>query len=339
MCARIKRVPLDKSSPADLKALRAFSLVFISIRICNVVSIHMSIVYVMTLSIHYKVDNKKVFYKKQKKSIMRKNILLYTACMKISFFEEYPTEETMKTLDLIHWESTVFLASPSFIEYRRLCTLYTSKYPHVTFGWWPTVSGSYWISALSDPQSLEKTFTEIISSSHEHKVPVLIDLELPRSRLTCIKNILHIRNNKKRIDSFFKEASLHNIALFTAEYPSPNNLMYALWKLLGLSPRLSLPHTKIPMCYSSMVRTSFGEKILKRIQVFEHRFANKHTDRVCFGLGTIATGVTGNEPLLSIRRFENDLTWARESGMREVFIFRLGGLNTEYLSMIEKFLE
>ena len=55
------------------------------------------------------------------------------------------------------------------------------------------------------------------------------------------------------------------------------------------------------------------------------------------GLGTIATGVQGNEPLLSKKSLKRDLTLAKNLGVREVVIFRLGGLNKKYKEVLEEF--
>ncbi|MEK6905405.1 MAG: hypothetical protein AABX24_03300, partial [Nanoarchaeota archaeon] len=55
------------------------------------------------------------------------------------------------------------------------------------------------------------------------------------------------------------------------------------------------------------------------------------------GYGTIALGVGGNEPILSPQQLEKDLQIALEVGVKEVVLFRLGGLNKKYAKVLEKF--
>jgi hypothetical protein len=58
--------------------------------------------------------------------------------MKINFFEEYPTEENMKKLDMIDWPAMVFIAASSIKDFESLRDYYVRKYPQITFGWCKT---------------------------------------------------------------------------------------------------------------------------------------------------------------------------------------------------------
>ncbi len=55
------------------------------------------------------------------------------------------------------------------------------------------------------------------------------------------------------------------------------------------------------------------------------------------GLGTIAKGVFGNEPILSPANLEEDLHFLYKHSIDTAVIFRLGGLNEKYLSIIMKY--
>ena len=55
-------------------------------------------------------------------------------------------------------------------------------------------------------------------------------------------------------------------------------------------------------------------------------------------LGTIAHGINGDEPILSSGNLEEDLEFVKTSGFKKVIIFRLGGLNKEYINVLEKFI-
>lgn len=253
--------------------------------------------------------------------------------MKINFFEEYPTEENIAKLDLINWPSTILLAAPSLKEFENI----RAKYSNITFGWWSTIPGSYWVSAIANPSDLERLFSELTSKAHEKELPVLIDLELPIKKHLYFKNIFHIWSNKKRISRFFIEAPNFNLKLYTAEYPSFNKLLYQFWKLLGISPSFEFQHTKLPMVYSSMGLKYFGNKIWKGVKKFEKEFAQTNHKNVGFGLGTIAVGVLGNEPILKPQDLKADIAWAKECGVDEIFIFRLGGINSDYKLIFEEF--
>tara|TARA_Y100000034_G_C6792545_1_gene354955 strand:- start:511 stop:825 length:315 start_codon:yes stop_codon:yes gene_type:complete len=55
------------------------------------------------------------------------------------------------------------------------------------------------------------------------------------------------------------------------------------------------------------------------------------------GLGTIATGILGDEPILSVQELKRDLDEMQERGINDVVIFRLGGMNRRYKNVLQKF--
>lgn len=255
--------------------------------------------------------------------------------MKINFFEEYPTEENMAKLDMVDWPTTILVAASSLKEFESIRVSYSRKYPRITFGWWPIIAGSYWISSFANPTDLDRLFAEIISKKQESELSILMDLELPLKKILYFKNLLNIRKNKEKINKFFTEAPDYSLKVYTAEYPAPNTLFLNLWRFFGISPAFSFQHTKLVMCYSSMGVKFLGKKSWSKIQKFEKRFALSNSNRVGFGLGTIASGVLGNEPVLSPEELGKDIRWCKESGAEEVFVFRLGGLNKSYISAIK----
>src|SRR5258708_3650316 len=182
--------------------------------------------------------------------------------MRINFFEEYPSEENLTNLDLVDWPATVFVATPSLEAFEKIRDHYATRYPSITFGWWPTLPESYWVSVFSSPRDLKALFSQLTSKVHEKELLVLIDLELPLKKRLYLKNIFFTRGNKKKILAFFSKAPSYNIKISTAEYPSFSSWISWIWRVLGLSPSLSYPHTKIPMCYSSMGLKLFSEILL-----------------------------------------------------------------------------
>ena len=241
----------------------------------------------------------------------------------------------MAKLDLVDWPATVLVTAPSLKDFENVREKYARKYPHVTFGWWPTIPGSYWVSGFSNPSDLARLFSEITSKKQVVELPILMDLELPRKKYFYIKNLFNIGRNKKKIAEFLAKAPACNLKVYTAELPAFSRLVLNLFRAIGISPAFNLPHTKLPMVYSSMVLESAGKGTLNKIKAFEKRFALANPGRIGFGLGTIAVGVLGNEPIISPALLAEDLEWARECGAEEVFIFRLGGLNESYVSIIK----
>lgn len=257
--------------------------------------------------------------------------------MRINFFEEYATDDNLAKLALVSWPASVFIASPSLTEFAARIQTYERQYPHITFGWWPTLPKSYWLSGLADPQETRALLNALIVWPHERMLPVLLDLELPSKPPLYLTNSRHIRANKRLLANFLASAPEHNLQVYTAEYPAPNAFMSAIISALGISPSFSLPHTKLPMCYSSMMRHYFGERVWRWMRRFETRFIQAHPERVGLALGVTATGVLGNEPLLSAQDLAADLEWAAQSGAREVCIFRLGGVNESYVAVIQQY--
>jgi len=78
---------------------------------------------------------------------------------------------------------------------------------------------------------------------------------------------------------------------------------------------------------------------------FTEAFLRNHLEqgRKVFGkkyipaFGTIATGMQGHEPRLPLEQLKKDLAIAREQKMKEVIIFRLGGLTKEYAHLLARF--
>ena len=255
--------------------------------------------------------------------------------MQINFFEEYPTTANMSKLDLIDWPSILLVAAPSLFEFENICKKYANKYPHITFGWWPTIPDSYWVSGLANPQDLKLLFKQLTLKINTKTLPVLIDFELPIKKHLYLKNILHIRQNKQIISNFFADSNIYNLKIYTAEYPSINKSMHFLWRTLGLSPPFSSGHTKIPMCYSSMKPNRYGDVLWNRVKIFQNKLAQKYPNRISFGLGLIANGVYEDEPILTTEKLRLDIEWARNCNISEIFIFRLGGMSEQYVEILK----
>jgi hypothetical protein len=63
----------------------------------------------------------------------------------------------------------------------------------------------------------------------------------------------------------------------------------------------------------------------------------RNKNQYSISLGTIAHGIFGNEKILSSKNLEKDLEFVKKAGFKKVIIFRLEGLNKDYLNIIKKF--
>ncbi|MFA5349445.1 MAG: hypothetical protein WC309_03705, partial [Candidatus Paceibacterota bacterium] len=82
-------------------------------------------------------------------------------------------------------------------------------------------------------------------------------------------------------------------------------------------------HERIPMYYSSMINKEWVRSWFKKMIKKDKNIA----------LGVIAKGIH-DEPLMSAKELEKDLEHFKN---KNITIFRLGGLNQEYINIIKRF--
>ena len=244
--------------------------------------------------------------------------------MIISFFEEYPTKDNLEKLKLINFPSKLYLASKSLKEFKEVKNKIKNKNIK-EFIYWPTLTKEegYWYSPFSKRNALKRTLNEIPLNQE-----VMIDLELPTTQNSKLyfTEFLNFFRNKKLISNFIKT---HN-KVYTAEYfPIKSTL-----RLLGLNYNpLEYKSKVIEMFYTSM--WPFPEDFLNKKF---NEYSSKYNNLFISAVGTIAKGEASNEPILSAKDLEIDLRTAQKNNIKEVIIFRLGGLNKNYVKIISKFI-
>ncbi len=251
--------------------------------------------------------------------------------MRINFFEEFPTKENLRKLSLVDFPTTVYAAARNIKEFERIkrdC----SKYMYVQeVAYWPVLKPEegYWFSAFSSTEGIERTIKEL--TKNERPLTVLWDAELPMlKKPLMISNIKSFFRNKKLILDFLKNAPNYNIKIATAEYPIKNKLMNKLFKMSAVKfGQNDFKHDKILMAYSSLMKNI---SINGHIALFRKLFKSFQ-----LGIGLTAAGIQGNEPLMSDEQLERDLKEASSSGIKEIVIFRLGGLNKQNIKIIKKY--
>lgn len=246
--------------------------------------------------------------------------------MKINFFEEFPTKENFEKAKLIKFNSKIYIAAKSLREFDKYAKQIKKINKGVTPAYWPVLrqNEGYWLSPFSETKALERVFKEL--EEYDKNLTVLLDLELPsRAPRLFLKNFLRFFKNKNLIKEFVKTKP-KKVELVTAEYVINNWLFNLVLSSLGVHLRKGISE-RIFMCYTSMARNDYWEKVMKK----------NIKKQKSVGLGVTAVGILGDEPLISTQNLEKDLELAKNSKTETVTIFRLGGLNKEYLEVINNF--
>ena len=138
--------------------------------------------------------------------------------------------------------------------------------------------------------------------------------------------------NRPHIKRFFKN---YGPFIATSEYPLKSRVTGFFLRCLGVSfsPQ-KYGNKKIVMYYSSM-HYGINSLLLKNIK----KLHEQHGKNLMVGLGTIAHGILKWEPILYPDDLRKDLLQMKKLGIEEVVIFRLGGLNKEYVKVLKEFVD
>lgn len=234
--------------------------------------------------------------------------------MRVDVFCEYPEEELAHAADL--WPCTIHIACRThaeFLAYRERLSRINRR---VEASWWVVVPETYWTSAFTDPKILVEYARQLARIPPQR---ILLDLEAPLlAPRKLLSGLLRLRRGKRALARLVAAAERHHVS--TAEYPLvPRRLLRAF----GLSH--PSPDTRIVMCYRSMLG------VLTRASW--RALAEDHS----VGIGTLATGAFGTEPILSPVGLRKDLEEARNRGVPHVTVFRLGGITAEHRRVIDTY--
>lgn len=239
--------------------------------------------------------------------------------MKVYFFEEYPTKKNLDKLDLVDFNTKLFIADYSIEGFKAITKQIKNNFVKESI-YWPllNIKEGYWFSAFSKRKAMLRSFNELNNT----KIKIMLDLELPMlTKKLFFTQFFKSFKNKKYILGFIKK---YYRRIYTGEYFFDS-------KKFGLS--INEGQKVIKMMYSSMLKVNNKEKRKKLIKLKE-----KYGKNLLIGLGCIGVGVLGNEKQITIEELERDFKLCRDLGIQEVVIFRLGGLNKEYLKVIKKFI-
>src|SRR3989344_4138337 len=249
--------------------------------------------------------------------------------MIISFFEEFPDSKNLSKLKLINFSAKLYLASKSYKEFLNIKNKIKNKFVK-KFIYWPVLEKEegYWISPFSSKKALERIFNEIKNKN----IPVMLDLEIPfyKNLIYCIiKNLKDFSKNKVLIKNFIN----NHKNIYVCEYYTAGNFKERILNFLGLSYNTKNTKKKIiRMMYHSLHR--FNEKVMiRKIKINVKKYKN----RFLLAYGIIASGIGSINFILSLKQLDKDLSLAKDNKIKEVIIFRLEGLNKNYLNIIKKY--
>jgi hypothetical protein len=225
------------------------------------------------------------------------------------------------------------------------------RFPNVVSGvtYWPTllVKEGYWFSPWSKPVAVERIFNEIEARKDKSPLRVMLDLEPPAQvnpRL-LVKGISTFEQTKARIERFVKGKEKYGIDLICTEAPTIE-IPESVQKLFGLA----FDPVKADCEVTKMVYTSWAqiaEKYLGKdfsrnamvslLRDEIRRGVQRYGDRFSIGLGLIAPGVIGSEPILPVEQLEQELAIAKKMGVQKAYIFRLKGVTEECGRVLRRF--
>ncbi|MCD4666513.1 hypothetical protein K8R47_01740 [archaeon] len=245
--------------------------------------------------------------------------------MIINFYEEFPDEKSLSKIKLVKFPSKLVIAAQNIKEFKRIKKKIKNKNIKEII-WWPILTNEegYWLS----PFSSRKAIKRIIEEAKKSKETIMWDAELPRNKILILKNFHQQPLNKSTIKNFFKE---YGNKIYTSEYfPEKIHL-----EILGLSFNPKKYNNKmIKMIYPSLnpilTRDFIKEEILTGIKKYGK-------NNFLIGLGLISSGVEKSKKFLTPNELEELLETCELFGIKEVFIYRLGGLNKHYIQKIKRF--
>jgi hypothetical protein len=263
--------------------------------------------------------------------------------MQYKIYSEFPTEKNLAKLKLIDFPFELIIASPSLKKFRELEKKIKTK--NVTaIGYWPTLrkEEGYWISPWGKREGLVRIINEIKEDLDKgNKLFLKWDAEAPwfMKKSLYFTELFKFFGNVILIKKFFKDYG-NKMRIITAEKPNILPEWFNEIFAMAFHPKKH-NNEKVKMIYTSLGKYvgSLGGWLFKKW--FEHvakKWGKRHSDKFVIGVGCTAIGILGDEPLITKKEFERDLKFAKEHGVKKAAIFRLGGLDKEFVSILRKYL-
>ncbi|MBS3165574.1 hypothetical protein J4444_00480 [Candidatus Woesearchaeota archaeon] len=259
--------------------------------------------------------------------------------MRISFFEEFPTFTNLQKLKLVTWPTKLYVAAKSLEEFEEIVAKVrkSTKHKLVTeIIYWPILEkkDGYWVSPWTNSQSLNNLFHSLLHIKNKKYLSVMLDLEPPKEKMQIFTRMPIMLINKRKIQRFLHHAPQHNIKVYTVEL---SHLSQKLLQIAGLSySSQKFKQQRIGMYYTSFIRPLLPKHLVE--ERFTHKVKGCAQEKMLLGIGLIAPGVYKIEPTYDAEALSMELKIAQANGIKEVIIFRLGGLDRKFVKVITKYL-
>lgn len=252
--------------------------------------------------------------------------------MRISFFEEYPSEKNLDKLRLIHFPTMFYLGTTSIGNFLRIKKSIKHTFPKVKECiYWPLLATheGYWLSAFAKTNAIERILCELALT--KEPFPVLWDAELPTLHKKLFFTELHnILNNRRLIvKALMNQRSNH--PLIIAQFPKSG--IHELTARIGASAFPFTNYHRLDMLYSSLLTIPNKHDYIRRV-ISEHK---KTYTQYSVGMGLLVNGENEAVPPITTDALRKDLSVAKDERVQEVVIYRLGGLDKNYLSVLQEF--
>ena len=89
------------------------------------------------------------------------------------------------------------------------------------------------------------------------------------------------------------------------------------------------------MYYSSLLSNNILHNLISKYIVRSHK---RYGDNIQVALGIIAIGIGGPNTTISPEILDRDLDFLVKNDIKNAYIFRLAGLNSDYLEVIHKYI-
>lgn len=249
--------------------------------------------------------------------------------------EEFPTEENLSKLEMFDFPINIFVAANNITEFKKIVDK-LKKYPVVkTVGYWPTlkIEEGYWFSAFSKKEGIEKTIKEL--ENIDGPISVLWDAELPHLRRRLfLTEIPRFFANREIIRNFIAKPP-KNVTLYVAENRNRGTIYNLFLKMFAVTFIPDFKYDRIEMLYGQLRPEALIELLKNGVATSKNYYP---------ALGTTAEGI-GEKPReknwmrISPKILEEQLKIAQKFGIKGVVIYRLGGIDKEYLEVIKKSLK
>ena len=243
--------------------------------------------------------------------------------MQIDFFEEFPSEASLAPARLWQHPCRVYLAARDLPEFNRYAALLREIQPLAKAAFWPILPSTYWVSPFTPARDLMRLQGMLAESP---ALDVLLDLELPvlsgrRSRF--FTGLPGFFRGKRLI----REILALNHRFLLAVYPAAGRITQRLLYALGIDHP---DHESCVMYYSSMMPAWLLKQAGRAL-----RHKAERGQRTA-GLGCLAPGIFGTEPVITAEGLGQDLDFCLDAGITRVVLFRLGGLKSDFARILEE---